>query len=127
MFKRILCLTILLVSLSSCSSLSVNEILNTAATSTVAAVSTAAGVPPVAVLATTAAAGVATGVVTPEPTVDPVVETGWEALTRITHDLIVYIIGGFVVLTIVAWLLPGPQHIFRRKKDDKSNITNNRT
>jgi len=103
--------------------LTTNELLNTAATTATAATSVVLGVPIVPTVALTATAGIATGIVTKEPTQVDVSSIENEHQAEVVQhqqtvsfwkSVAMYIIGGGILLTVIAWIIPGPQ-IFRRK------------
>ena len=114
------------LSLSGC--LTTNEVISTGAAAGTALVASAAGAPAVLVATTSAAAGITAGVVTeePEPTVDITqVETPEQAevaKSQIFWDALqafwMWAVGALVVLIVAAWLIPGPQFMFRRKRDE---------
>ena len=125
----------IMVSLSLTGCLTTNELLNTAVTTGATAVSVAAGVPIVPAVAVTATAGVVTGLITKEPaSVDVSTINNEHQAAVVEHQqtidfwktLVMYVIGGGVVLAIATWLIPGPQ-LFRRKSNAGSNTTAERS
>ena len=117
---------------SGCSRLSVSDLATTAGAGVGAVAGAATGLGPVVTVTSTLAGGAAGGALVGETvtTAEACVENP-EVCTQITvaktvQDFIHWIIGGGVLLIIAAWLIPGPQSLWR-KKDGKSDRTANGT
>ena len=118
-------LAVIAITVSSCASLQ-----HTLSTGGAAAVGgglcAAAGVEPIITAGCAAAAVVGTEVLVPaeSPTIADI-ETKTQAVTYLLSDVIHWIIGGGVLLTIVAWLIPGQQRfwaMFKKKKETNHEV-----
>ena len=118
--------------LGGCSKIDLSDVATTAGAA-VGAVGTAVVTSNPALVGVGALAGGVSGAVLVEDQTDPVdaclenpevceTVSRWHAIEDFFH----WIIGGGVLLIIVAWLLPGPQSLWR-KKDAKSNYTSRRS
>ena len=104
--------------LSGCSSLKLEDVAGPAVGATVATTAAVLTVNPVAAIAVGAAAGAATEVAIPEPAPVDITQVTNEHQAEVAKQKIeaqwwerfsLYAIGAAVLLTIVAWVLPGPQ------------------
>ena len=121
-----MCGCLVALGLSGCSSLKLEDVAGPATAATVAAGTAVLTVNPIVGIAAGTAAGAAVEVAIPEPESVDIAQVENEHQAQVAEkqitantimDFIHWIIGGVVVLTIVAWVLPGPQFMFRRKKD----------
>ena len=127
--QALMCGLVASIVLSGCSSLP--KIEDVAGTATAAGVSTGLAVlnvHPVAAIAAGAASGAAVEVAIPEPESVDITQVTNEHQAQVAEkqitahvieDFIHWIIGGVVVLVIAAWLIPGPQTMFKRSSGNK--------
>ena len=125
MVNRI-CLVLCVLMLSACSRFDLSDVATTTGATVGATAAAALGAPTLVIATSTVAGGVAGGALVEDETsaVDACIENPeicrevefWDTL----KDFIHWIIGGTVLLIIVAWLIPGPQTLWR-KKDARSN------
>lgn len=123
-----LCLVMCVLMLSACSRFDLSDVATTAGATTAATAAAALGAPTLVIATSTLAGGVAGGALVEDETsaIDACLENPeicrevefWDTI----KDFIHWIIGGTVLLIIVAWLIPGPQTLWR-KKDAGSNST----
>ena len=117
---------------SACSAIDLSDIATTAGAGAGAVGTAVLTTNPAGILVGTVAGGVA-GAALVEDSTDPVdacienpevceTVSFWHAVEDFVH----WIIGGGVLLIITAWLLPGPQALWRRR-DDNSNNSSRRT
>ena len=131
-YQRSLLLLCLAGFLSGCSNIDLSDVATTAGASAGAVGAAVLTTNPAGILVGTVAGGAA-GAALVEDSTDPVdacienpevceTVSFWHAVEDFVH----WIIGGGVLLIITAWLLPGPQALWRRR-DDNANNSSRRT
>lgn len=117
--------------LTGCASLSLEDAATGLGATAGAAVGSLTGSPTVVVTTTAAGAAVGAAVIAPETPADvQITDVQNEhqadvAKKQLVLDLIAdlwhWAVGAVVVLIVVAWLIPGPQFMFRRRRDGNTN------
>lgn len=133
MIRTMIAIVVVSLIATGCARVGISDLATAAGATAGAAVGAASGLGPAVVLTTTAGGAVAGGLLVEEgvTTAEACAKNPevcnqlafWDAFNNFWH----WAVGGFVTLMIAMWLIPGPQHIFRRKDNAVTEHTRRRS